>query len=180
MASSQTSTGSSSGGAAKTAGPLKMSAIPDQDPEKLNRLYSTVAKRFAAATGLDVQYQPVTDYPAVVRAFEIGDVYLARMGGLTGVQARSRVPRAQANRSARYRCRVPQPVHRQQEVMAVATAAEGVRPAGSARHPYLPGLVNSGPDTQLDCPICHPRASIPAPRPVKIRGRGRRFGGLAA
>ncbi len=94
--SSQTSTGSSSGAAAKTAGPLKMSAIPDQDPEKLNRLYPTVAKRFAAATGLDVQYQPVTDYPAVVRAFEIGDVYLAWMGGLTGVQARSRVPGAQA------------------------------------------------------------------------------------
>jgi phosphonate transport system substrate-binding protein len=75
---------------------LMISAIPDQDPEKLNRLYPMVAELFADATRLEVAYRPVADYTAVVRAFEIGDVHLAWMGGLTGVQARSRVRGAKA------------------------------------------------------------------------------------
>ncbi len=78
------------------SGPLSISAIPDQDPELLNRLYPDVAARFAEATGLEVEYKPVTDYTAVVRAFEVGDIYIAWMGGLTGVQAASRVEGAQA------------------------------------------------------------------------------------
>ncbi|MQA95799.1 MAG: putative selenate ABC transporter substrate-binding protein, partial [Streptosporangiales bacterium] len=84
------------GGPGSDAGRLGISAIPDQDPELLGRLYPAVAKRFAAATGLDVVYRPVTDYTAVVRAFEIGDIHLAWMGGLTGVQARQRVRGATA------------------------------------------------------------------------------------
>lgn len=80
----------------QAAVPLGISAIPDQDPELLNRLYPLVAQRFSSETGLDVQYRPVTDYTAVVRAFEVGDIYVAWMGGLTGVQARSRVPGATA------------------------------------------------------------------------------------
>jgi len=80
------------GGAGGTPPSLGISAIPDQNPELLNRLYPMVAARFAKATGLTVSYKPVTDYTAVVRAFEIGDIHLAWMGGLTGVQARSRVP----------------------------------------------------------------------------------------
>ena len=75
---------------------LSISAIPDQDPELLNRLYPAVAERFAAATGLTIRYLPLTDYTAVVRGFEVGDVSLAWMGGLTGVQARARVEGAQA------------------------------------------------------------------------------------
>ena len=75
---------------------LALSAIPDQDPEKLNRLYPAVATRLAEATGLQASYLPVTDYAAVVRGFEVGDVQLAWMGGLTGVQARSRLPGALA------------------------------------------------------------------------------------
>lgn len=75
---------------------LGISAIPDQDPELLGRLYPAVAARFADATGLKISYRPVIDYTAVVRAFEIGDIHLAWMGGLTGVQARSRVPGAMA------------------------------------------------------------------------------------
>jgi phosphonate transport system substrate-binding protein len=75
---------------------LSISAIPDQDQEKLNRLYGAVADRFADATGLDVRYRTVVDYRAVVRAFEVGDVQVAWMGGLTGVQARNRVEGAKA------------------------------------------------------------------------------------
>jgi phosphonate transport system substrate-binding protein len=89
-----TACGTDDAGAA--AAELQISAIPDQDPEKLNRLYSSVAGRFASATGLQVTYRPVTDYAAVVRAFEVGDIHLAWMGGLTGVQARSRVRGAAA------------------------------------------------------------------------------------
>lgn len=87
---------SGSGGAESAAGPLAVSAIPDQEPERLNRLYPLVADRFADATKLKVTYRPVTDYTAVVRAFEVGDVHVAWMGGLTGVQARNRVPGATA------------------------------------------------------------------------------------
>ncbi len=84
------------GDAAASAGPLPISAIPDQDPELLNRLYGDVAARFAEATGIDVTYTPVTEYPAVVRGFEVGDIAIAWMGGLTGVQAAQRVEGAMA------------------------------------------------------------------------------------
>ncbi|GAA1442808.1 putative selenate ABC transporter substrate-binding protein [Mycobacterium cookii] len=84
------------GDTASNAGPLPISAIPDQDPEVLNRLYGDVAARFAEATGLEVTYTPVTEYPAVVRGFEVGDLAIAWMGGLTGVQAAQRVAGATA------------------------------------------------------------------------------------
>ena len=84
------------GDGADAAPTLVLSAIPDQDPEQLNRLYGLVAAAVADGADLEVTYRPLTDYTAVVRAFEVGDVHLAWMGGLTGVQARSRVPAAQA------------------------------------------------------------------------------------
>ncbi len=90
------SPGGAAGGTASSAGPLPISAIPDQDPEVLNRLYGDVAARFADATGLDVTYTSVTEYPAVVRGFEVGDIAIAWMGGLTGVQAAQRVEGATA------------------------------------------------------------------------------------
>ena len=90
-----TDTGGGSGSSG-TARKLSISAIPDQDPELLNRLYPTVADRFSEATGLEVSYRPLTDYTAVVRAFQVGDIHLAWMGGLTGVQARKLVPGADA------------------------------------------------------------------------------------
>ena len=87
---------SSAGGSTPSTGPLRISAIPDQDPELLNRLYGDVAARFAEATGREVSYTPVTEYPAVVRGFEVGDIAVAWMGGLTGVQAAQRVEGATA------------------------------------------------------------------------------------
>ncbi|MEJ7833819.1 MAG: putative selenate ABC transporter substrate-binding protein [Nocardioides sp.] len=91
-----TACGNDSTPAGADAGPLGISAIPDQDPELLNRLYPALADRIAGATDLKVAYSSVTDYTAVVRAFEVGDIHLAWMGGLTGVQARARVPGATA------------------------------------------------------------------------------------
>jgi phosphonate transport system substrate-binding protein len=76
--------------------PLTISAIPDQDPEKLQRLYSGLAEYLNRTTGISVKYIPVTDYKAVVTAFKVGELDLVWFGGLTGVQARLQVPGAEA------------------------------------------------------------------------------------
>ncbi|MGI8934940.1 MAG: putative selenate ABC transporter substrate-binding protein [Phormidesmis sp.] len=76
--------------------PLSVGAIPDQDPEKLQRLYSKLADYLSAELGVPVEYQPVTDYTAAVTAFKVGDLDLVWFGGLTGVQARLQVPDAEA------------------------------------------------------------------------------------
>lgn len=75
---------------------LMAGAIPDQDPEKLQRLYSKLADYLEAELGVSVEYKPVTDYTAAVTAFKVGDLDLVWFGGLTGVQARLQVPGAQA------------------------------------------------------------------------------------
>jgi phosphonate transport system substrate-binding protein len=83
--------------AAPPSGPggrLSIGAIPDQDPEVLQRLYGTVADSLAGALDLDVVYRPVTDYGAAVSLFRTGDLDLVWFGGLTGVQARLQRPGA--------------------------------------------------------------------------------------
>ncbi|NET59530.1 MAG: phosphate/phosphite/phosphonate ABC transporter substrate-binding protein, partial [Symploca sp. SIO2E6] len=71
-------------------------AIPDQDPEKLQRLYGKLATYLEAELGVPVEYKPVTDYAAAVSAFRVGDLDLVWFGGLTGVQARLQVEEAEA------------------------------------------------------------------------------------
>ena len=73
-----------------------ISAIPDQDPEKLNRGYTALTDYLSKELGVPVVYKPVTDYAAVVTAFKVGDVDMVWFGGLTGVQARLQVAGAQA------------------------------------------------------------------------------------
>ena len=75
---------------------LRISAIPDQDPEVLNRLYGDVATYLSDELGVEVEYVPVTDYAASVSAFRIGDLDAVWFGGLTGVQARLQTPGATA------------------------------------------------------------------------------------
>ncbi len=72
-------------------GVLTIGAIPDQDPQELQRLYSVVAERLGRDLGVTVRYRPVTDYTAAVTAFRVGDLDLVWFGGLTGVQARRQV-----------------------------------------------------------------------------------------
>ncbi len=79
---------------ADPAGPLRIGAIPDQDPEVLARLYGSVADAMSAGLGLAVTYEPVTDYAAAVSLFRTGDLDLVWFGGLTGVQARLQTPGA--------------------------------------------------------------------------------------
>ena len=73
---------------------LRISAIPDQQPEKLNRLYGLVADELSQQLGVRVQYVPVTNYAAAVSAFRTGNLDLVWFGGLTGVQARLQKPGA--------------------------------------------------------------------------------------
>ncbi|MEB3157478.1 MAG: putative selenate ABC transporter substrate-binding protein [Cyanobacteriota bacterium] len=73
---------------------LRMSAIPDQNPEKLNRLYPLVARVLSRQLGVPVRYVPMVDYAAAVSAFRTGDLDLVWFGGLTGVQARLLKPGA--------------------------------------------------------------------------------------
>jgi len=75
---------------------LTISAIPDQDPEKLQRLYGDVAAYLSKELDVPVVYRPVTDYTASVTAFKVGELDLVWYGGLTGVQARIQVPGAHA------------------------------------------------------------------------------------
>lgn len=75
---------------------LVTGAIPDQDPQKLQRQYTKLAAYLEKQLGVPVQYKPVTDYAAAVTAFKVGDLDLVWFGGLTGVQARLQVPGAEA------------------------------------------------------------------------------------
>lgn len=74
---------------------LRIGAIPDQNPEKLNRLYGLLAKELGQKLNVPVRYVPVSNYPAAVSAFRTGGLDLVWFGGLTGVQARLQTPGAQ-------------------------------------------------------------------------------------
>lgn len=95
-ASSDTSSDSSVATSSGEVKPLQVGAIPDQDPEKLQRLYDKLTNYLSVELGVPVTYQPVTDYSAAVTAFKVGDLDLVWFGGLTGVQARLQVPKAEA------------------------------------------------------------------------------------
>ena len=75
---------------------IVIGAIPDQDPELLARNYGLVADYLAEEIGVEVTFQPVTEYDAAVTQFRVGDLDLVWFGGLTGVQARLQVDGAEA------------------------------------------------------------------------------------
>jgi phosphonate transport system substrate-binding protein len=91
-----TTSGEQAGQGSADVQPFVISAIPDQDPEKLQRLYGTLAQYLSEKLGVPVEYKPVTDYTASITAFKVGDLDMVWFGGLTGVQARLQVPGAQA------------------------------------------------------------------------------------
>ena len=76
--------------------PFVIGAIPDQDPEKLQRRFGLLADYLETELGVPVEYKPVTDYTASVTAFRVGDLDMVWFGGLTGVQARLQVDGAEA------------------------------------------------------------------------------------
>lgn len=76
--------------------PFVIGAIPDQDPELLQRRFGLLSEYLEGELGIPVEYKPVTDYAASVTAFRVGDLDMVWFGGLTGVQARLQVDDAQA------------------------------------------------------------------------------------
>ena len=71
---------------------LNIGAIPDQEPERLQRTYDLLATYLEAEIdNLEVEYVPVTEYNAAVTGFSTGDLDAVWFGGLTGVQARLEV-----------------------------------------------------------------------------------------
>lgn len=95
LAACSSGTGTATNGGTQ-AKPLVTGAIPDQDPENLQRQYTKLAAYLEKELGVPVIYKPVTDYAAAVTAFKVGDLDLVWFGGLTGVQARLQVLGASA------------------------------------------------------------------------------------
>ena len=76
--------------------PFVLGAIPDQDPDLIQRRFGILADYLKEELKVPVEYIPVTDYAASVTAFRVGDLDMVWFGGLTGVQARLQVDDAQA------------------------------------------------------------------------------------
>ena len=87
--------GCSSEASAET-GPIRFSAIPDQNSTELKEKFDIVANYLSEQLGVPFEYVPSVDYGASVEAFKNGDIHLAWFGGLSGVRARTTVPGASA------------------------------------------------------------------------------------
>jgi phosphonate transport system substrate-binding protein len=115
--------GSRDAGAGGDGRTLNIGAIPDQDPQELQRLYGRVAGYLSDALGVRVAYRPVTDYTASVTGFRVGDLDLVWFGGLTGVQARRQVPGA--------RVLAQRDIDRDFHSVFIAGSDTGIRPFAS-------------------------------------------------
>jgi phosphonate transport system substrate-binding protein len=69
---------------------LRMSAIPDENPTELMRIYAPFADYLQREIGIPVQFTPVVDYAATVEGMAASKLDLVWFGGLTHVQARIR------------------------------------------------------------------------------------------
>jgi phosphonate transport system substrate-binding protein len=66
---------------------LRISAIPDENPQELLRIYQPFADYLSKETGVPVKFTPVVDYPATVEGLAGGKLDMVWYGGLTSVQA---------------------------------------------------------------------------------------------
>jgi phosphonate transport system substrate-binding protein len=76
--------------AAEIPATLRMSAIPDENPTELMRIYAPFAEYLQREVGIPVQFTPVVDYAATVEGMVANKLDLVWFGGLTHVQARIR------------------------------------------------------------------------------------------
>ncbi|MDJ0976539.1 MAG: putative selenate ABC transporter substrate-binding protein [Planctomycetota bacterium] len=91
-----TTSGDGGGGGDSAKPTLKFTAIPGEDPSRLQEKFGPVAEYLSEQLGVPVEYVPAAKYSASVEMFKNGDVMLAWFGGLTGVQARHFVKGAEA------------------------------------------------------------------------------------
>ena len=103
---------------------LWIGAIPDQNPEKLNRLYGTLSEELSDKLDVPVRFAPVSNYAAAVSAFRTGSLDLVWFGGLTGVQARLQTPGA--------RVLAQRDIDAEFTSVFIANGASGLRPFTSA------------------------------------------------
>ncbi len=66
---------------------LRVSAIPDENPNELLRIYPPFAEYLAKQLGMKVQFTPVVDYAATVEGLAARKLDLVWYGGFTSVQA---------------------------------------------------------------------------------------------
>jgi phosphonate transport system substrate-binding protein len=76
--------------AQNTPGVLRVSAIPDEAPTELQRKFKPLGDYLSKATGLKVEFTPVTDYAASVEGLINKKIDMVWFGGFTFVQAKVR------------------------------------------------------------------------------------------
>ena len=69
---------------------LRVSAIPDENPTELMRIYTPFAEYLSKELGIPVKYYSVVDYAATVEALAAKKLDMVWYGGFTFVQARKR------------------------------------------------------------------------------------------
>jgi phosphonate transport system substrate-binding protein len=69
---------------------LRVSAIPDENPNELMRIYAPFADYLSKELGLKVTYTPVVDYAATVEGLAAKKLDMVWYGGFTYIQARKR------------------------------------------------------------------------------------------
>lgn len=66
---------------------LRVSAIPDENPQEMLRIYQPFADYLSKEIGIPVKFTPVVDYAATVEGLAANRLDLVWYGGLTSVQA---------------------------------------------------------------------------------------------
>jgi phosphonate transport system substrate-binding protein len=72
---------------AQTLKELRVSAIPDENPQEMLRIYTPFADYLTKETGIPVKFTPVVDYAATVEGLAANRLEMVWYGGLTSVQA---------------------------------------------------------------------------------------------
>ena len=66
---------------------LRISAIPDENPQELLRIYTPFSDYLSKEIGIPVKFTPVVDYAATVEGLAGNKLDMVWYGGLTSVQA---------------------------------------------------------------------------------------------
>lgn len=66
---------------------LRLSAIPDENPQEMLRIYTPFADYLSKEIGIKVKFTPVVDYAATVEGLAANRLEMVWYGGLTSVQA---------------------------------------------------------------------------------------------
>jgi phosphonate transport system substrate-binding protein len=72
---------------AQTLKELRLSAIPDENPQEMLRIYTPFADYLTKEVGIPVKFTPVVDYAATVEGLAANRLEMVWYGGLTSVQA---------------------------------------------------------------------------------------------